>query len=104
MQEPINKQQAAHICRTCGSSLVQPTEWVHVDEHRWKVSMRCPECYAVYDLALEPEHVNEFSYQLEHGFQCLLEAIDQLDQQAFASECETFIAAVRADAVFPMDF
>lgn len=104
MQEPINKQKAAHICRTCGSSLVQPIDWVHVEEHRWRVSMRCPECCSLYDLALEQEDVNEFSYQLEHGFQCLLEAIDYLDQQAFECECETFIAAVWADAVFPMDF
>lgn len=104
MPEPINKQQAAHICRTCGSSLVQPTDWVHVEGHRWRVSMRCPECSAVYDLALEQHDIHELSYELEHGFQCLLEAIDQLDQQAFASECETFIAAVWAGALFPMDF
>lgn len=66
--------------------------------------MRCPECYVVYDLALEQEDVNEFSYQIEHGFQCLLEAIDHLDQESFEGECEIFIAAVWADAVFPMDF
>jgi hypothetical protein len=102
--EPINEQQAAHICRTCGSSLVQPIDWVHVKAQRWQVSMRCPECSAAYDLALEQEDVNEFSYQLEHGFQCLLEAIEHLDHQAFADECQTFIAAVWADAVLPMDF
>jgi hypothetical protein len=102
--EPINKQQAAHICKTCGSSLVQPVDWVHVEAHRWQVSMRCPECYAVYDLALEQDDVNEFSYQLEHGFQCLLEAIEQLDHQAFECACETFISAMWADAVLPMDF
>ena len=105
LQEPANKQQApAYLCRTCSSPLVQPTEWVHLDEQRWEVSMRCPECQALYDAVLEQEEVNEFSYHLEHGFQCLLEAVDQLDQEAFEAECETFIVAVWADGVYPMDF
>ena len=105
LQEPAKKQQApAYHCRSCASLLLQPTEWVHVDEQRWQVSMRCPECYEAYDVVLEQDEVNEFSYHLEHGFQCLLEAVDQLDQEAFETECETFIAAVRADGVYPMDF
>lgn len=104
MPEPINKQQAAHVCHTCGSSLVQPTEWIHVDEQRWEVSLRCPECFALYDVTLEQDDVNQFSYQLEQGFQSLLDGIDKLDHESFQSRCETFIAALWAGGIYPMDF
>lgn len=104
MPEPVNKQQTIHICRTCGSPLVQPTDWTHVEEQRWGVSLRCPECFALYDVTLEQEDVNQFSYQLEQDFQSLLDAIDTLDHEDFESRCTAFIAALWSDGIYPMDF
>jgi hypothetical protein len=84
--------------------LVQPTEWARVDDSEWRVTLRCPECYRGYDVSLTQDQVNEFSYLIEEGFRCLLEAVDRLDHEAFETECEAIIGALRSDNLFPMDF
>jgi len=84
--------------------LVQPLEWVRQDEEHWKVHVRCPECHTRYEMVLDQDQINDFSYSLESAFQCLLEAIEELDREVFQSECEQFIAALKSDHVMPMDF
>jgi hypothetical protein len=101
--EPVKKHTKAQECRHCTSSLVQPVEWLRVDEG-WLVLLRCPDCESVYELGLGQEEVNQFSLDLESGFHSLLEALEALDREAFQSECEIFIAAVQAGQVYPMDF
>lgn len=101
--EPVRKATQAHECRSCSSPLIQPLEWLRMDD-QWQVLVHCPECENVYELSLDQEAVNHFSYELEAGFQSLLEAIEELDRDLFRVECETFIAAVRAGQIYPMDF
>jgi hypothetical protein len=66
--------------------------------------MRCPECHTRWEALLDQDEVNQFSYHMEHGFQCLLESLQQMDKEVFRGECESFIEAVWADDVYPMDF
>lgn len=66
--------------------------------------MRCPECFVTYEASLSQDQVNRFSYTIEEGFQQLLEAVDQLDHEAFETECRAFIEAIRSDNLYPMDF
>jgi hypothetical protein len=101
--EPVKKQTKAQYCRHCSSSLVQPVEWSRVEEG-WQVVLRCPDCQSVYELGLDQEEVSLFSLDLESGFQSLLEGLETLDRELFEGECEIFIAALRADQVYPMDF
>jgi hypothetical protein len=82
---------------------VQPVEWLRTDEG-WLVSLRCPDCESEYDLDLGQEEVSQFSLDLESGFQCLLEALEVMDHEAFRVQCRRFIGAIRAGQVFPMDF
>lgn len=75
-----------------------------MDETQWQVSLRCPECFATYEMALSQDKVNQFSYTIEEGFQQLLEAVDELDHEAFETDCNVFIYALRSGNVYPMDF
>ena len=63
-----------------------------------------PSAAACYELTLDQEQINDFSYSLECAFQSLLDAIEEIDREVFAAECEQFIAAVWSDNVQPMDF
>jgi uncharacterized Zn finger protein len=101
--EPVRKKASAHVCRTCSSSLVQPLEWLRLDE-RWEVLLRCPECESVYRLVLAQPDVNELSQNVEAGFGSLLHDIEELDQELFLRSCEAFIEALLEDHILPMDF
>jgi hypothetical protein len=104
VSEPAKKEIQVHQCRACSSQLVQPVEWTRVDEQQWVVEVRCPECDTNYELALDQEQINDFSYSLECAFQSLLDAIEEIDREVFVTECEQFIAALWSDNVQPMDF
>ena len=68
------------------------------------VEVRCPECDSHYELTLDQEQINDFSYSLECAFQSLLDTIGEIDREVFAAECEQFIAALWSENVQPMDF
>lgn len=102
--DQVDKRIEPHLCTHCSSHLVQPHEWTRMDEEAWQVSMRCPECFARYEMTLSQDQVNRFSYTLEEGFQQLLEAVEQLDHEAFECDCHTFIEALRSGNLYPMDF
>ncbi|MCZ7663999.1 MAG: hypothetical protein M5U22_14210 [Thermoleophilia bacterium] len=104
MAEPVDKRAQVHICSACASPLVQPQDWTHVDDEHWEVTLRCPECFESYAMVLTQEDVNALSYSLEEGFQSLLDAVDQLDREAFEAECQQFIEAVWSNNIYPMDF
>ena len=104
MTDENDSRSPAYLCQTCASSLVQPLEWERQHDDLWSVEMRCPECHSHWEALLDQEEVNQYSYHMEHGFQCLLESLEQMDHEAFRGECESFIAAVWSDNVYPMDF
>ncbi len=98
------KKTAVHTCRRCSSSLVQPIEWNRLDERSWEVVVRCPECWESYPVVLDQDDVNEFSYFLESAFKTMLDAIKELDHEAFEADCERFATALWANHVLPEDF
>jgi len=98
------KNASVHQCQHCSSTLVQPLEWSRLNDFGWQVTLRCPECWETYTLILDQEDVNDFSYYLENAFTSLLETIEELDQEAFESDCECFIIAVWENNILPMDF
>ncbi len=83
---------------------MQPTEWARIDDSAWRVTLRCPECYRGHAVTLTQDQVTEFSHVVEEGFRCLLEVLDRLDHEAFESECELIISALRGGNLYPMDF
>ena len=104
MAEPVDNRARVDLCARCASPLVQPLDWTRLDDEHWQVTIRCPECFDTYDVVLSQEEVNALSYKLEEGFQCLLDAVDELDRETFEAECLVFIEAVWSDNIYPMDF
>jgi hypothetical protein len=75
-----------------------------VGPDRWCVFVRCPECFHFGDLFLDDDRADEFSCTLDEAVKSLGETADALSREVFRQECETFVQALRADLVEPLDF
>jgi len=104
LTDRIDKQLKPSTCVHCASPLVQATEWARMDDSEWRVTLRCPECYRAYDVSLTQDQVKEFASIIEEGFRRLLDLMNQLDYEAFETDCEAIIGALRSGNLYPMDF
>jgi hypothetical protein len=91
-------------CGHCSSPLIQPVEWTPVSAGEWVVSVRCPECHTAGSLHLSDEQVNRFRNMLDEATYGLQETAAMLDGQVFKESCKSFVQALRADQICPMDF
>ena len=91
-------------CSECSSKLLQPVEWVRIDDLCWAVAVRCPECGAEDQLVLGKEEVCDFSRAMERAFQLLVSSLYDLDHELFEAESNAFIDAIWNDRIYPADF
>jgi hypothetical protein len=92
------------LCGGCSSQLVQPVEWTRSGDTQWVVLLRCPDCFQYCELVLDDAHAHEFSQAMDEATRSLLEVAEFLERDIFRQRCETFIKALRADHISPMDF
>jgi hypothetical protein len=91
-------------CRDCGSTLIQPLEWMPLGNERWCVLVRCPECFRFADRVLDEDQSDEFLAALDEAQDNLKEAAELLNREIFRDECDSFVRALQADLVGPLDF
>jgi predicted RNA-binding Zn-ribbon protein involved in translation (DUF1610 family) len=96
--------QALHVCPSCGSKLVYPTEWAPAPQKRWTVDLRCPECEWQGGGVYAQEVVDRFDETLDRGTERLLSELQLLTRANMEDQIEPFVAALRADRVLPEDF
>jgi len=101
---PIAASGDLHVCRSCASPLVYPTSWEEVDGHRWRLTLRCPNCERAAEGVYVRSAVEHFDDELTRGGLALSRDLRQLAHANMEEECERFIAAVRADHILPIDF
>ena len=96
--------EALHVCPTCLSELVYPTDWAPADRTRWSVELRCPDCEwtgaGVYSQAV----VDRFDEALDSGTEQLLEDLTTLARANMEEQTQRFVAALWADDILPEDF
>jgi len=97
-------ERGLHLCDSCDSDLVQPTEWADTKDDRWELTLECPNCgwntQGVYDR----EQVDELEEKLDDGLVQMLNDLQRLTQANMADEIDRFVAALQADLVLPEDF
>ena len=76
------------FCKSCASPLVQASDWVREDKSHWRVRLWCPECGHELTALLGQAQINHLSMAIEEGFAVMLEALAELDGDAFG---ETFL-------------
>jgi hypothetical protein len=84
--------------------LVQPVDWVSVDEGNWWLEVRCPECSARYDLLVPRACAEQFEHELDAAHAQLKARVDLFAAIRMTSWAEAFARALEAGAIQPMDF
>jgi hypothetical protein len=93
-----------HVCASCGSDLVYPTDWAPADESSWAVGRRCPDCEWVGNGVYSQEIVDRFDIELDRGTDMLIEDLARLTRANMEEEIDRFISALYADHILAEDF
>jgi predicted RNA-binding Zn-ribbon protein involved in translation (DUF1610 family) len=93
-----------HLCPGCGSQLVEPTDWWQLDQSRWEVHLRCPECGWRGSGAYEQSEVDRLDAVLDEAIDAILRDLRHLTRANMEEEADQFAAALAADRILPEDF
>ncbi len=93
-----------HVCPSCNSELVYPTDWAPASNRHWQVALRCPECEWNGGGSYGQDIVDRLDEALERGTQSVLEDLNVLVRANMEDQIERFVSALRADHILPEDF
>jgi hypothetical protein len=92
------------LCPQCGSDRVHPLDWREVEELRWELDVRCPDCRWIGGDVYEQPEVERYDDVLLAAAGDLTEELDRITRENMAEHLERFRAALDADAITPFDF
>jgi DNA-directed RNA polymerase subunit RPC12/RpoP len=92
------------LCPQCGSDRVHPLDWREVENLRWELDVRCPDCRWTGGDVYEQPEVERYDDVLLAGAGDLTEELDRITRVNMAEHLERFRAALDADAITPFDF
>jgi len=107
-EEPATAEDHAleelHVCPSCKRGLVYPVDWEEASTTHWEVELRCPNCEWQHVGTYDQDTVDLFDEELDRGTEQLVRDLKRLTRANMEQEVERFVAALDADAVWPMDF
>ena len=92
------------LCPQCGGDRVHPLDWREVEDMRWKLDLRCPDCRWEGGDAFDQTEVERYDDVLLAEAGDMIEELDRITRQNMAEHLERFSAALHADAITPFDF
>ena len=93
-----------HVCPTCASHLVYPTDWAPAEPKSWSVQLRCPDCEWNGGGVYAQELVDRFDEELDRGTEELLGDLTLLTRANMEEQVDRFVAALNAGWIVPEDF
>jgi hypothetical protein len=93
-----------HICPSCSSDLVYPTDWAPASERHWQVALRCPECEWNGGGRYSQEAVDRLDEALDQGTESVLDDLNMLVRANMEDQISRFVAALDAGHILPEDF
>ena len=93
-----------HVCGSCDSNLVYPTEWEEAGATHWEVTLRCPNCEWAGTGIFEQDLVERFDEELDRGTEALVRDLKRLAHANMEDEIERFTTALSEDHIVPEDF
>jgi hypothetical protein len=92
------------LCGECGGDRVHPTDWNEVEELRWQLALRCPDCewrtLETYDAA----EVERYDDVLNDATDRLIEELDRVTRENMNEAVDRFRSALESDGIMPFDF
>jgi hypothetical protein len=99
-----DRVQDLHVCGSCNSNLVYPTEWEEAGATHWEVTLRCPNCEWAGTGIFEQDLVERFDEELDRGTEALVRDLKRLAHANMEDEIERFTTALDEDHIVPEDF
>jgi hypothetical protein len=96
--------QDLHVCGSCSSDLVYPTEWDEAGTTHWEVALRCPNCEWNGTGIFQQELVERFDDELDRGTETLVRDLKRLMHANMEDEIDRFVDALDHDLILPEDF
>ena len=93
-----------HVCPSCASHLVYPTDWAPAEMKSWTVQLRCPDCEWHGGGVYAQEIVDRFDEQLDRGTEELLGDLTLLTRANMEEQVDRFVTALNAGWILPEDF
>ena len=93
-----------HVCGTCDSELVYPTDWEEVGETHWEVLLRCPNCEWAGTGIFDQDTVERFDEELDRGTEALVRDLKRMMQANMEDEIDRFVTALQDGHIVPEDF
>ena len=93
-----------HVCGSCRSDLVYPTEWDEAGSSHWEVALRCPNCEWCGTGVFQQELVERFDEELDRGTEALVRDLKRLMHANMEEEIDRFVEALNHDLILPEDF
>jgi len=93
-----------HVCASCASDLVYPTEWDEAGTTHWEVTLRCPNCEWNGSGIFQQELVERFDEELDRGTEALVRDLKRLMHANMEEEIDRFVQALDHDLILPEDF
>ena len=103
-EAPEQTHEDLHVCPSCDRGLVYPVDWEEASATHWEVELRCPNCEWRHVGTYDQDTVDIFDEELDRGTEHLVRDLKRLTRSNMEQEVERFVAALDADAVWPMDF
>ena len=97
-------EQPLHVCGSCESNLVYPTDWQEAGPDHWEVELRCPNCEWRGSGVFAQNVVEVFDDELDRGIDVLLSDYRALVNSNMEDEIDRFAKALDAGAILPADF
>lgn len=97
-------QRPLHICRNCGSQLVQPISWLQEGDQHWEMTLRCPDCNHVETGHFSESQVESFEDVIDVALAQMVDGLQRLTRANMVDDVERLIAAINRGLILPEDF
>src|SRR5262245_4768038 len=91
-------------CIGCPSMLVHPTRWQRLEPDVWQIDLRCPECRRSWREIVPTSAVRRLDEVLRAGRGLIEKHLEEIERIEREEQVESFVEALRADAILPEDF
>jgi uncharacterized protein with PIN domain len=93
-----------HVCASCGSDLVQPSDWSQMHDGRFELTLDCPNCGWWESGVHARAQVERLEDRLDEGLIALIDDLRRLSQANMAYDVDRFVEALNFDLILPEDF
>src|SRR5438034_9555652 len=85
------------LCPGCESDRVHPVDWHEVDEGRWRLDLRCPDCRWLGTDVFGQDEVERYDDVLNADTDEMIDELDRLTRRNMADHLERFVRALEGD-------